>query len=160
MQVGRIAKQHNILVIVDDPYSDVLYENEKDYFNLASVEEFRDHVIYLYSFSKAYAMSGWRLSYMVMPEELKQEAIKVHDSTIICAPRISQLAGMVALSQESDHKKVFQDTLFSRRILIEQRLDNLPHVFSYQPPQGAYYVFPKINLDHLSSRDFCNQAVE
>jgi aspartate/methionine/tyrosine aminotransferase len=160
LQVARIARQHNIFVIVDDPYSDFLYENEKDYFNLASVEEFRDHVIYLYSFSKSYAMSGWRLSYMVMPEELKQEAMKVHDSTMICAPRISQLAGMVALSQESGHKKVFNDVLLSRRKLIEQRLDNLSHVFSYQPPQGAYYVFPKINVEHTSSRDFCIELLD
>ena len=155
LQVGRIAKKNNILVIVDDPYSDFLYENHKHYFNLAAVEEFRDHVIYLYSFSKAYAMSGWRLSYMVMPEEMKQEAIKVHDSTMICAPRISQLAGIVALSQDTGHKQAFQDVLLSRRILIEHRLDNLAHVFSYQPPEGAYYVFPKINVDHTSSRDFC-----
>jgi len=154
LKVGHIAKQHNILIIIDDPYSDFLYENSEHYFNLASVEDFKDHVVYLYSFSKAYAMSGWRLSYMVMPEELKHEAIKVHDATMICAARISQLAGIVALSEESNHKEIFQSVLSSRRDLIEQRLTNVSHVFDYQKPEGAYYVFPKILVEHTTSWQF------
>lgn len=154
MRVGKIAKQHNILIIIDDPYSDFVYEHKEQYFNLASVEEFRDHIVYLYSFSKSYAMSGWRLNYMVMPGELKQEALKVHDATLICAPRISQLAGMIALSQPSDHKLEFEAVLNKRKKLISQRLDNVAHVFSYQAPEGAYYVFPKIVADHVSSHEF------
>ena len=154
LKVGHIAKQHNILIIIDDPYSDFLYENSEHYFNLASVEDFKDHVVYLYSFSKASAMSGWRLSYMVMPEELKHEAIKVHDATMICAARISQLAGIVALSEESNHKEIFQSVLSSRRDLIEQRLTNVSHVFDYQKPEGAYYVFPKILVEHTTSWQF------
>jgi len=154
MKVGVIAKENNILIIIDDPYSDFIYENKNDYFNLASVEEFKEHVIYLYSFSKAYAMSGWRLSYMVMPEELKKQALKVHDATMICAPRISQLAGIVALSQASGHIEQFRKVLSSRRELIQQRLDNLSHVFDYQKPEGAYYVFPRILLDRKDSWQF------
>jgi len=154
LRVGLIAKEHNILVIIDDPYSDFLYENHEQYFNLASVEELKEHVVYLYSFSKSYAMSGWRLSYMVMPEELKSEAMKVHDATMICAPRISQLAGIVALSQTSTHKQQFQEILFSRRKLIEDRLNNVAHVFSAQKPEGAYYVFPEILIEHTNSTDF------
>lgn len=154
VRVGEIAKQHNILIIIDDPYSDFVYDNRNKYFNLASVEEFKEHIVYLYSFSKSYAMSGWRLSYMVMPAELKREAIKVHDATMICAPRISQLAGIVALSQPSDHIEEFETILESRRELICQRLDNVPHVFSNQKPEGAYYVFPKIVAAHTSSKEF------
>ena len=154
MRVGEIAKQHNILLIVDDPYSDFVYENRDKYFNLASVEAFKEHIVYLYSFSKSYAMGGWRLAYMVMPAELKHEALKVHDATMICAPRISQLAGIVALSQPSNHKQEFESVLAGRRELIGQRLDNVSHVFSNQKPEGAYYVFPKIVAAHTSSREF------
>lgn len=153
-RVGEIARQHDILIIIDDPYSDYIYDNKERYFNLASVEELRGHMVYLYSFSKAYAMSGWRLSYMVMPAELKYQAMKVHDATMICAPRISQLAGIIALGQPSDHKQRFADILEKRRELICQRLLNVPHVFSYQKPEGAYYIFPKINIEHTSSREF------
>ena len=154
LRVGEIAKQHDILIIIDDPYSDFVYDNRDKYFNLASVEELRGHLVYLYSFSKSYAMSGWRLSYMVMPAELKYHATKVHDATMICAPRISQLAGIIALSQPSDHKQRFESILEKRRQLICQRLDNLPHVFSNQKPEGAYYAFPRIISKHTSSREF------
>jgi aspartate/methionine/tyrosine aminotransferase len=154
LRVGAIARQHDILIIIDDPYSDFVYENREKYFNPASVEELKGHIVYLYSFSKAYAMSGWRLSYMVMPAELKYQATKVHDATMICAPRISQLAGIIALSQPSDHKQRFESILEKRRQLICQRLDSLPHVFSYQKPEGAYYAFPRIISEHSSSREF------
>jgi len=154
IRVGEIAKQHNILLIIDDPYSDFVYENRDKYFNLASVEEFKQHIVYLCSFSKSYAMSGWRLAYMVMPAELKREALKVHDATMICAPRISQLAGIVALGQASDHKQQFAAILENRRELICQRLDNVSHVFSYKKPEGAYYVFPKIIAEHINSKQF------
>ncbi len=154
IRVGKIAKQHNILIIIDDPYSDFVYDNREKYFNLASVEELKGHLVYLYSFSKSYAMSGWRLSYMVMPAELKREALKVHDATMICAPRISQLAGIIALTQPSNHKQEFATILQSRRELICQRLDNMPQVFASQKPEGAYYVFPKIIASHTSSKEF------
>ena len=154
IRVGEIARQHNILIIIDDPYSDFVYENRDKYFNLASVEVFREHVVYLYSFSKSYAMSGWRLNYMILPEELKREALKVHDATLICAPRISQLAGIVALSQPSDHKQEFSAILNRRRKLIIERLGSVEHVFSNQAPEGAYYVFPKIIVPHDDSQQF------
>jgi len=154
LKVAEIARAHNIFIIIDDPYSDFVYENKDKFFNLASAEEFKDNLIYMYSFSKAYAMSGWRLSYMILPEELKREAMKVHDATMICAPRISQLAALTALAHESNHKQEFQDILLSRRNLIEQRLNNVPHVFESQKPQGAYYTFPKILVKHNNSAEF------
>ncbi len=154
MQVGEIARQHNILVIIDDPYRDFTYENQHKYFNLASIDRFKEHVVYMYTFSKAYAMSGWRLAYMIMPEELKREAMKVHDATMICTPRISQLAGIAALELPSNHKQEFQAILRKRRDLIVERLSNVPHVFSWQRPEGAYYMFPKILVDHVDSKSF------
>jgi len=89
-----------------------------------------------------------------MPAELKREAMKVHDATMICAPRISQLAGIIALSQPSSHKQEFTEILDGRRDLICERLGNVPHVFSSNKPEGAYYIFPKIIAEHANSRDF------
>ena len=153
-QVGDIAVQHDILVLIDDPYSSFTYENRDKYFNLASVERYQGHIVYLHSFSKAYAMSGWRLGYMIMPEELKREALKVHDATMICAPRISQLAGIAAISQPSSHKQAFAASLARRRDLMVERLSRLPDIFSWNKPEGAYYMFPRILAKHQDSKSF------
>ena len=154
MEVGRIAKQNNILILLDDPYRYFSYENRDKYFNLASEEALADHIVYLFTFSKAFAMSGWRLGYMILPAQLKKEALKVHDATMICTPRISQIAGSVALKGSMNHIVEFEDILASRRELILQRLDRVPHVFEYVKPEGAYYIFPRIKAEHKDSYDF------
>ena len=153
-QIGRIAADNNLLILLDDPYSHLAYENKDRYFNLASVDEFGEHIVYLFTFSKTYAMSGWRLGYMILPAFLKREVLKVHDATIICAPRIGQVAGIAALSAEPVHLKQFEDILAKRRRLICERMDAVPHVFDYVKPEGAYYVFPRIVAQHDNAFDF------
>jgi len=159
-RVGRIARDKDLLILLDDPYSHFTYENQARFFNLASVPELRDNLAYLFTFSKTYAMSGWRLGYMIVPEALKKQALKVHDATIICAPRVSQVAGQIALTKEPVHLKQFEAVLAERRNLICERLDRLSHVFDYVRPEGAYYVFPRILADHRDSHDFAIRLLE
>ncbi len=159
-RVGAIAKQHGLLVILDDPYRHFLYENRGRFFDLASVPEFADHVAYLFTFSKCYAMSGWRAGYMIVPEHLKRQAVKLHDLTMICAPRISQVAALAALTGEPSHLAGFEEILNRRRSLICERLDRVPHVFRYVRPEGAYYVFPRIVTEHRDSNDFSHHLLE
>jgi aspartate/methionine/tyrosine aminotransferase len=154
LQVGEIARQHHLLIILDDPYRYFTYENELTYFNLASQQTLSEHLAYCFTFSKTFAMSGWRLGYMILPATLKKEALKVHDATIICAPRISQIAGIVALQGTAEHLHEFEQILAARRDLIMQRLDRVPHVFDYVRPQGAYYIFPRIIAPHRDSFAF------
>ena len=155
LRIGELAKQHGLLIIIDDPYSQFTYENHGRYFNLASVVELFENIAYLYSFSKAYAMSGWRLGYMILPAVLKRQAIKIHDLNMICTSRVSQAAGITALTGDAHHLAEFEGAFASRRELICQRLDAMPHVFDYIKPEGAYYVFPRILAEHASARDFC-----
>lgn len=159
-RVGEIALIHNLLILFDDPYCHFTYENRDRYFNLSSVVELFDHVAYLFTFSKTYAMSGWRLGYMIIPEHLKREVLKVHDATIICTPRISQVAGLAALSGERVHLKEFEQILARRRALICERLDRVAHVFEYVKPEGAYYIFPRIVADHVDSYEFSIRLLE
>ena len=159
-QIGQIALERNITILLADPYSHFTYENRDSYFNLASVSELADRIAYLFTFSKTYAMSGWRLGYMVLPEWLKREALKVHDATIICAPRISQVAGLAALTEDPEHLCQFEEILAQRRALICQRLDAVPHAFQYTKPEGAYYVFPKIVAEHRDSFEFSIRLLE
>jgi aspartate/methionine/tyrosine aminotransferase len=158
--IGRIAADHGVLILVDDPYCHFTYENTERYFNLSSVPELADSIAYLFTFSKTYAMSGWRLGYMIVPEFLKRQVLKVHDATIICTPRISQVAGIAALSGNQAHLAEFEAVLARRRALICQRLDAVPHVFDYVKPEGAYYVFPRITVEHTDSLDFAIRLLE
>ncbi len=159
-RTAEIAKARDILILLDDPYSHFTYENSTRFFNLAAAPEFTDNIAYLFTFSKTYAMSGWRIGYMVVPEWLKRETLKVHDATLICSPRISQVAALEALSGPQDHLMDFEARLARRRDRICERLDRVPHVFAYYRPDGAYYVFPKIVADHRDSFDFASRLLE
>ena len=105
-------------------------------------------------------MSGWRLGYMILPAHLKEQVIKVHDLNMICTPRVSQSAGITALSGKADHLIEFETAFYKRRELICQRLDELAHVFDYNKPEGAYYVFPRILAAHNNSHDFCLKLLD
>jgi aminotransferase len=159
-EVGRIAAEHGILILLDDPYSHFAYDNRAKLFNLSSVPELADGLAYLFTFSKTYAMSGWRMGYMIVPEALKREALKVHDATMICAPRVSQVAALAALTEDKRHLTDFEAVLDERRTLICERLDRLPELFSYVKPEGAYYVFPRILAPHESSRAFATRLLD
>lgn len=158
--VGRIAAAHDLVIVLDDPYRHFTYENQERYFNLASVAGLRDRTAYLFTFSKSYAMTGWRLGYMVVPGALKRQLLKVHDATIICAPRVSQVAALAALAEEPAHLAEFHEALAHRRSLICERLDRLPHVFRYVRPEGAYYVFPEIVAEHENALEFSTRLLE
>ena len=149
-----------LLLILDDPYHHFTYENQSRYFNPASEAKFADNISYCFTFSKSYAMSGWRLGYMIVSEQLKRQVLKVHDATLICAPRISQMAGLAALSGDRSYIPEFSESLNQRRNLICERLDALPHVFEYVRPEGAYYVFPRIVANHENSHTFSIDLLE
>lgn len=154
LALGDFALEHGILIFVDDPYSHLVYEDAQPFFNIASQAKFREQLIYLFTFSKIHAMSGWRLGYMILPEWLRVAVLKVHDATMICAPRISQVAGMAALGNNAGHIAEFKSVLAGRRQLLCERLDRLPHAFEYVKPGGAYYVFPRIVAKHENAREF------
>jgi len=154
LRLGEITKENELVLLIDDPYSEITYEDSSPFFNLASVAGLAEHLVYMFTFSKIHAMSGWRLGYMIVPDWLRREVLKVHDATMICAPRISQAAGMAALRCQDDHVQEFRSILARRRELICERLDRVDHVFRYIKPEGAYYVFPRVLVDHENSREF------
>ena len=156
---ATLARERGLSIIIDDPYSHFTYENREKFYNLAADREFADHITYLFTFSKAYAMSGWRVGYMVLPEKLLTEVVKIHDLTMICTPRISQVAALAALENEPVHLAEFEAELDRRRALICDRLDRLPHVFHYVRPQGAYYVFPRVLVDHADVVQFSHDLL-
>lgn len=153
-RVGDIAAENDLLLLLDDPYSFLTYEGEGCCFNLAAVDEHRDRLVYCFTFSKSFAMSGWRVGYVILPEAIKKQVIKVHDATLICTPRISQVAALAALEGDREPMREFRDILAARRQLICDRLDRISQVFEYVRPHGAYYVFPRILAEHENSLEF------
>ena len=141
--LAKFAKNHGLYIITDDVYADFHYTN-KGIFSLAQIPELRDRVIRIFSFSKAYAMTGWRIGYLHTDESLAREILKVHDALVTCAPVVSQFAAMGALEMAAGDVARFRRIYADRRELVCRRLERLKRHFSYVKPSGAYYVFPKI----------------
>ncbi|HAM87994.1 MAG: Aromatic amino acid aminotransferase [Candidatus Falkowbacteria bacterium GW2011_GWC2_38_22] len=152
LSLAELAKKHDLYIITDEVYKDFLYNNEK-IFSLAEIPELRKRIIRIYGFSKAYAMTGWRVGYVHSDESVIKEIIKVHDSLVTCAPVISQYAAMGALEMGESDVSAFNIEYAKRRDLICKRLDRLSRFFSYIRPESAYYVFPKILRDFTEQKN-------
>ena len=152
LELAELAEKHNLFLISDEVYKDFTYEGEK-IFSLTEIPELRKRIIRLYGFSKAYAMTGWRVGYLHTDAEIAKEILKVHDSLVTCAPVISQYAAMGALEMGEKAILKFNKSYKKRRDLVCARLDKLEKIFSYVKPQSSYYVFPKI-LNDNNSWDF------
>lgn len=146
LELAELAKENDLFLISDEVYKDFIYD-DKEFFSLAQVPELRDRVIRIFSFSKAFAMTGWRIGYLHSEEKNVKEIIKVHDSLVTCAPVISQYAALGALEIGDKDIKNFRDKYLERRDLICDKLANLSQVFSFVKPDSSYYVFPKISLE-------------
>lgn len=157
--IGNLALKNNFYIITDEVYRDFIYSDEKIY-SLAEEVKYRKNLIRIFSFSKSYAMTGWRVGFTHSDKKNISEILKIHDSLVTCAPVISQYAAMAALEwadkEVADFKKIYQ----SRRDLICRRLDKVNNFFSYQKPDSSYFVFPKILIPNIKSWDFCIKILQ
>ncbi|MCZ6842624.1 MAG: aminotransferase class I/II-fold pyridoxal phosphate-dependent enzyme [SAR324 cluster bacterium] len=143
LRMMELAETHDLMIITDEVYKDFIF-NEEPYFSPAQVEAFRERVVRIYSLSKAYAMTGWRVGYLHSSREAVAEILKVHDALVTCAPVISQHAAVAALAYGGEAIAEFKAAYRRRRDLTLQHLDELSHIFDYQKPNGAYFVFPRV----------------
>lgn len=150
--LAELAKKHDLFIISDEVYKDFVYETGKKIFSLAELPDLRRRVIRTFSFSKSYAMTGWRVGYIHSDESVVSEILKVHDCLVTCAPVISQYAAMGALEMGERAVVNFKEHYKRRLDLICSRLDKLNKFFHYIKPNSSYYVFPKIlnNSDSLA----------
>lgn len=149
LELAKLAEEHDLYLISDEVYKDFVFEDNKKIFSLAEIPELRKRVIRLFSFSKSYAMTGWRVGYLHSDKSIVKEILKVHDSLVTCAPVISQYGAMGALEMGDKDLEWMNGEYKKRRDLICRHLDELPQVFSYVRPESAYFVFPKILLDEI-----------
>ena len=143
LRMMELAERHDLTIVTDEVYRDFVF-SEGGYFTPAQVPEFRDRVVRIFSLSKAYAMTGWRIGYLHSSRRVVTEILKVHDSLVTCAPVISQYAAIAALTLGRDAVDEFRRAYLRRRDLMLTRLDRLSHAFDYQKPNGAYFVFPRV----------------
>jgi aminotransferase len=156
-RIAKLAKENDLFIITDETYDFLTYDGRK-HFSLLSLPEIRDRIIACFSFSKKYAMTGFRVGFVYTPENILNEILKVHDESTICAPTPSQYAALFALTGPQDYVERFKEEFAKRRKLICQRLERLKDLFEYQKPMGAYYVFPKIKLP-MKSLEFSKKLL-
>jgi len=152
--VAQLAAEHDLWVITDETYDFLVYDDER-YVSLTEFDEIRNQTIACYSFSKQFAMTGWRVGYMYAPATVIEQVLKIHDAVMIAAPTISQYAALAALTlprPESEGESL-RDILMRRRDLTCERLQNLSDLFSFVAPRGAYYVLPRFLKTTLQSRE-------
>jgi len=156
LKLAELAKKHDLYLISDEVYKDFVYteKDKKDFFSLAEIPELRNRVIRLYGFSKAYAMTGWRIGYLHSDKSIIKEILKVHDSLVTCAPVIGQYAAMGALEMGEGDIKLFNKEYKKRLDSVCKRLNNLNHVFGYVKPNSSYYVFPKIRREFIEKKNY------
>ncbi len=140
--VAALACEHDFFVIADETYDFLVYE-DRPHFSLAALSELKERLIATFSFSKKYAMTGWRVGYVYASEGVLDHIMKVHDAVAICAPTLSQHAALAALKGPQDCVDAIRQALARRRDLTCRRLDRLSRTFNYVAPQGAYYLMAR-----------------
>jgi len=158
--LAEIALEHDLMVITDEAYEYFVFDDHK-HFSIASIPEMKKNVISCYTFTKTYAMTGWRLGYLHADEELIPHITKAHIPFAICAPVVSQYAALGALQGLQDCVSDFRDHYLSSRNLMCERLDKLSSIFDYQKPGGSYLMFPKILIkEGQDSTTFCKKLLK
>ena len=159
-KIAEIALENNLMIITDEAYEYFIYDGKK-HFSIGSIPEMKKNVISCFTFTKTYAMTGWRIGYLHADEEVIPQIKKAHIPFAICAPVVSQYAALAALKGSQNCVKEFEDHYFNTRNLMCERLDNLKSVFEYNKPGGSYLMFPKILLQEgKDSITFCKKLLK
>lgn len=155
-KIAEVLKNTNILVLSDEIYSELTYGRK--HFSIIQLEGMRERTIYVNGFSKAYAMTGWRLGYLTAPREIVSQLVKIHQYAIMCSPFISQNAAVEALTAcDKEVAKMVGEYDTRRRFLVKELNRIGLECFN---PEGAFYVFPCIKSTGLSSEDFCERLLD
>jgi len=142
--LGRLVNQHDTLVIADEAYSDLVFTG-KPFTSVLQVPAFRGRTLFCQTFSKSYAMTGWRVGYLAGPADMIAAAARVHNSVNGSVNTAVQRAAVVALKECKDDVKRMYDVYRERRILMMEGLRAIPGL-KLNEPEGAFYCFPSYSL--------------
>ncbi len=152
---AELAKRHGLVVISDEVYARLVYDVEHVCFS--SLPGGKENCILLGGFSKAFAMTGWRIGYAAAPGEILEAMTKVHQYTMLCAPTVGQMAALEALrSAENEVVAMVEDYNQRRRMMVKGLNDIGLSCFE---PKGAFYAFPSISSTGMSSEEFAEKLL-
>ena len=155
-KIVPIIKKHELLVITDEIYAELSYDQK--FTSIASFDEIKDQVILISGYSKAYAMTGWRLGYVLANEVFIKQMNKIHQYIIMSAPTSAQYGAIEAMRYCDDEIETMRQSYLLRRNYIVKGFNNLG--LETFMPQGAFYIFPSITSTHLTSEEFCEKLLK
>ena len=155
-RLAALAREYDLYVISDEVYSRLVYD--EDYISITSFEGMRERSVYVDSFSKSYAMTGWRLGYAIAPGKIVDSMTKLHENGASCLPAPTQFAAAYALEHGEEWVEAMRKSYRVRRELVFNEINRIPGL-SLRMPKGAFYAFVKVkallDAQGMSSREFC-----
>lgn len=155
-KIAEVIKKYDIYVMSDEIYGELTYKGE--HVSIASIEDMQERTILINGFSKAYAMTGWRLGYACGPEAIIKQMTKIHQFAIMCAPTTSQYAAVEALRNGDDDVKMMRQAYNQRRRFLLNAFKEM-NLECFEP-FGAFYVFPCIKEFGMTSEEFATRFLE
>jgi aminotransferase len=154
-KIAATALKHGLVVISDEVYARLVYETEHTCFS--SLPGMKEHCILLGGFSKAFAMTGWRIGYAAAPREFLEAMTKVHQYTMLCAPIMGQVAATEALQSGEPAVQAMVEDYDNRRRLMVKGLNEIS--LKCFEPKGAFYAFPSIRVTGMASDEFAERLL-
>ena len=151
-----ILKEHEIIVISDEIYAELTYDGT--FCSPANFNEIKDQVIIISGFSKAYAMTGWRLGYLAAPAVILEQMLKIHQFAIMCAPTTSQYAAVAALRDGDKDVQMMRESYDQRRRFLMNAFKEMG--LECFEPNGAFYAFPSIKRFGMTSDEFATKLLQ
>jgi aminotransferase len=155
--IAELAIKHDLIVITDEIYSELLYD-DRVHHSIAALPGMKERTILLHGFSKAFAMTGFRLGYACSPPELTEAMMKIHQYSMLCASITAQIAAIEALEHGAAAVADMHKAYWRRRNLVVHGF-NAAGLTTFMPG-GAFYVFPDIRSTGLTSREFATKLLE
>ncbi|WP_127584126.1 aminotransferase class I/II-fold pyridoxal phosphate-dependent enzyme [Paenibacillus koleovorans] len=153
--IAKIAEEHDLIVISDEIYAELTYGSK--HVSFASLPGMKDRTILVSGFSKAFAMTGWRMGYACGHQELIAAMLKIHQYTVMCAPVMGQIAAYEALKNGLEEKDRMVEAYNQRRRLVVKGFREIG--LDCHEPNGAFYAFPSIASTGLTSEEFCQRLL-
>lgn len=155
-EIAEVLRGTNIMIASDEIYAEMTYNGEK-HVSIAEIDGMRERTLVISGFSKAYAMTGWRLGYVAGPQPIIKQMLKLHQYCIMSSPTVSQYAAITAMEKCGTDVRHMVDEYDMRRRLVVKGFNDMG--LTCFEPEGAFYVFPCIKSTGMSSEEFCEKLI-